>query len=75
MGKGNGDIQDVYEFTGASFLIKSIEAAFVFSESGNPALAEKIGTFFLQAENPPMSGIFRDNRNLKTGDWYGRAGV
>ncbi len=75
MGKGNGDIQDVYEFTGASFLIKSIEAAFVFSESGNPALAEKIGTFFLQAENPPMSGIFRDNRNLKTGEWGGYLGI
>ncbi|WP_428769932.1 hypothetical protein V1L52_11820 [Treponema sp. HNW] len=75
MGKENGAIQDVYEFTGASFLIKSIEAAFVFSETGDPALAEKIGNFFLQAENPPFSGIFKDNHNLKTGEWGGYLGI
>ncbi|TAH58723.1 MAG: hypothetical protein EWM48_00110 [Sphaerochaeta sp.] len=27
MGEGNGEVQDVYEFTGASFLVKSIQGA------------------------------------------------
>ncbi len=75
MGKENGNIQSIYEFTGASFLIKSIEAALIFSETKNSSLAEKIGNFFLQAEQPALSGIFRDNYNLKTGEWGGYLGI
>ncbi|NLZ76877.1 MAG: hypothetical protein GX911_02785, partial [Spirochaetales bacterium] len=28
MGEGNGEVQDVYEFTGASFLVKSVQGAY-----------------------------------------------
>ncbi|MCH3918041.1 MAG: hypothetical protein LKE40_11440 [Spirochaetia bacterium] len=33
MGEGNGDYQPIYEFTSASFLVKSLEAACIFLET------------------------------------------
>lgn len=75
MGKGNGDLQHIYEFTGASFLVKSLEAAVIFARSGDTKTAESIGRFFLQAEQPANSGIFRDNHNLTTGEWGGYLGI
>ncbi len=58
MGKGNGENQEVYDFTGASFLVKSIEGALILAESGKIQLSESIGRFFLQAESEKTSYRF-----------------
>jgi hypothetical protein len=36
MGRGNGDLQDVYRYTAGSFLVKSLEGAWVISRSAAP---------------------------------------
>ena len=75
MGKGNGDLQSIYEFTAASFLVKSVEGAVVFAKSGNARLAEAIGRYFLRAEHPEKSGIYRDNYSIARDEWGGYLGV
>ena len=75
MGKGNGDLQAIYEFTAASFLVKSVEGALVFAKRGNTVLAEKIGRYFLRAEHPEKSGIYRDNYSIVRDEWGGYLGV
>lgn len=75
MGKGNGVLQHIYDFTAASFLVKSIEGAVVFAKSGNSALAEAIGRYFLRAEQPRGSGVFRDNYSIARNEWGGYLGV
>lgn len=75
MGKENGNLQHIYEFTGASFLVKSIEAALIFAKTGNSDIAQKIGSFFLQAESSEYSGIFRDNYDITKQEWGGYLGV
>lgn len=84
MGRNNGDHQPIYEFTGASFLVKSLEGALIFAREAaterNPDIkreyirhALEIGRYFLQAERKP--GIFRENHNLSTGEWGGYLGI
>lgn len=101
MGKGNGEYQNVYDFTSASFLVKSIEAASIFSsidiktikkslseevkdileaeeekvlkDLSYKQLAEKIGDYFLQAQE--SKGIFRDCQDLNKNIWGGYLGI
>lgn len=101
MGEGNGEVQDVYEFTSASFLVKSLQGAYemalasrytpslpcliqarnrlatLFSLPNDAMLlatiAQKIGTFFLQAEQQP--GSFQDCHDLKKNIWGGYLGI
>lgn len=74
MGKNNvPQLQPYYEFTGASFLVKSLEAAVIYAKTGDLETAEAIGRYFLQAEQIP--GVFRENHNLTTGEWGGYLGV
>lgn len=75
MGKGNGNLQPVYDFTGASFLVKSIEGAWVFARAGKTELAEAIGRYFLHAEADGNNGIYRDNYSLSRSEWGGYLGV
>ena len=74
MGKNNPpELQPYYEYTGASFLIKSLEAAVIYAKTGDVDTAEAIGRYFLQAEQLP--GVFRENHSLTTGEWGGYLGV
>jgi hypothetical protein len=84
MGRNNGNHQPIYEFTGASFLVKSLEGALIFAREAaaeqNPDIkneyirhALEIGRYFLQAERKP--GIFRENHNIATGEWGGYLGI
>ena len=74
MGKNNlPELQTYYEFTGASFLIKSLEAAVIYAKTGELDIAEAIGKYFLQAERAP--GVFMENHSLTTGEWGGYLGV
>jgi len=75
MGKGNGSLQNIYDFTGASFLVKSIEAAYVYAQCGKLEQAEAVGRFFLRAESPAESGIYRDNYSIARDEWGGYLGV
>lgn len=75
MGKDNGSLQAVYDFTGASFLVKSIEGAWILAKNNDTDTAEKIGRFFLQAEDPEKNGIYRDNYDIKKNIWGGYLGI
>ncbi len=50
MGEGNGEVQPVYEFTSASFLIKSLEAAACLvlqpASSGDPSARTRLSELF-----------------------------
>ena len=80
MGRNNGELQDIYEYTAASFLVKSLEGAWIFSELAKRTgrseylkYAEGIGRFFLKGESLP--GVHQDCHDLKTGEWGGYLGI
>ena len=101
MGEGNGEVQEVYSYTAASFLVKSLQAAyelacstdyeatlpclkearhnlalqFDLSDDGTllALIAEKIGLFFLKAEQ--SDGVFLDCYDLKRDIWGGYLGI
>ncbi|MCR5288731.1 MAG: hypothetical protein K6E51_01920 [Treponema sp.] len=75
MGKNNGVLQNIYEYTGASFLVKSIEGAWIFAQNNDIDTAEKIGQFFLQAEASEKNGIYRDNYDIQNNQWGGYLGI
>ena len=81
MGSDNGELQDIYDFTAGSFLVKSIEGAWVLAKSADslnpdeplPDTAESIGRFFLQGEQSP--GIHQDCYDIKRDIWGGYLGI
>jgi len=81
MGRGNGDLQDVYRYTAGSFLVKSLEGAWVISRSPAPDeraelqldIAERIGRFFLAGERRP--GVHQDCYDLERRIWGGYLGI
>jgi hypothetical protein len=76
MGEGNGFFQSYYEYTAASFLVKSLEAAVIFAQTRdkkNIELAEKIGEFFLQGRLD--NGLHQDMYDIKRDVWGGYLGV
>lgn len=76
MGEGNGEVENVYQYTAGSFLVKSLEAAVAF-HSGNDQELRKtaitIGKYFLLSETAP--GFYQDCINLETGERGGYLGI
>lgn len=80
MGKGNGFLQPYYEYTGGSFIIKSLEGAVILARAGKelcePRLLElsaKMGACFLQGRLP--NGLIQDMYSFKQKRWGGYFGV
>lgn len=80
MGRGNGDHQYVYELTGGSFLVRSLDGAFLLAKTGMLTgkddlihKAVEVGKFFLQGKR--NNGLHYDNYDLVTGEWGGYLGV
>lgn len=83
MGDGNGEHQEVYEYTSASFLVKSVEGAWILArlspageDEETTELLEKavsVGRFFLAGESDP--GVYRDNFDLRQHIWGGYLGI
>jgi hypothetical protein len=89
MGRGNGALQEVYRYTAGSFLVKSIEGAWILARSGDPdgralallrrlsssplELAERVGRFFLKGEQ--NAGVHQDCYDLRRGVWGGYLGI
>ena len=80
MGRGNGELQKIYNFTAGSFLVKSLEASWIMAEHGSSIndkgilkLAESIGRFFLQGEAD--KGIHQDCFDLENRHWGGYLGI
>ncbi|ADK80901.1 glycoside hydrolase family protein [Sediminispirochaeta smaragdinae] len=80
MGRDNGPLQEIYEYTAASFLVKSLEGAWIYARLAGRmnrpeflSCAEGIGRFFLRGEVLP--GVHQDCRDLRNGEWGGYLGI
>lgn len=74
MGRGNGKNQDVYEFTSASFLVKSVEAAVIFNRLNVDSLKENIDSNILEilneSERKNLNGRSYDDVARDIGDFF-----
>ncbi|NQT60704.1 MAG: hypothetical protein HQ557_17160 [Bacteroidetes bacterium] len=80
MGRGNGDHQSVYEFTAGSFLVRSLDGAYLLAKTGLLTgrkdlllKARQIGNFFLEGKRD--HGLHLDNYDLIKDEWGGYLGV
>ena len=71
MGSGNGEVDDVYQFTAGSFLVKALEAATVFY-SCSPAILDKRDRQYLASilqDNPDNPELF-ENLAKNIGEYF-----
>lgn len=80
MGKGNGSYQPFYNYTAGSFLVRSLDGAYLLAKlgflTGRKDLVKKgkqIGTFFMQGKRD--LGLHYDNYDKSNNTWGGYLGV
>ncbi|MDC7250761.1 MAG: hypothetical protein PQJ49_12660, partial [Sphaerochaetaceae bacterium] len=77
MGKGNFPHQDIYEFTSASFLVKSVECASIFKKIDVVKLksqaSKKIVSLLQNEEKKKMLSNSYENLAYKIGDYFLKA--